>query len=193
MPTEKQVRRRRDPQRRMEEITAATERVIAARGIEGLTHRAVAEEAGVPLGATTYHFATKDDLIAAALTGAVDRYAAYLEEWVAQRPGLTPDQLAVLLTDVLLGCFGPQRDEQVMEFELYLAALRRPALRQLADRYVELSIQALTHYTDSVTATAAAATMNGLTLRGLAATTPPDRTSIEAILRRVLIPNDNLR
>ncbi|MEW2581165.1 TetR/AcrR family transcriptional regulator [Streptomyces syringium] len=180
------ARRRRDPQRRIEEITAATERVIAERGIEGLTHRAVAEKAGVPLGATTYHFATKGDLIAAALHSAVDRYAAYLQAWADQRPDLSPEQLVILLTDALLGCFGPQRDQQVMEFELYLAALRRPALRPIADRYIELSIQTLTRYTDPVTATAAAVAMNGLTLRGLAGTHTPTRADIEAILRRIL-------
>ncbi|MET9414706.1 TetR family transcriptional regulator [Streptomyces klenkii] len=54
--------RRRDPQRRIAELSAATEKVIAARGIEGLTHRAIAEEAGVPLGATTYHFAAMNGL-----------------------------------------------------------------------------------------------------------------------------------
>ncbi|MEW2576833.1 TetR/AcrR family transcriptional regulator [Streptomyces syringium] len=192
MPTERSARRRRDPQRRIEEISAATEKVIATRGIEGLTHRAVAEEADVPLGATTYHFATKDDLISAALQRAVDGYAAYLEDWVAQRPGLTAEQLTVLLTDVLLSCLGPQREQQVMEFELYLAALRRPALRPVADQYVELSIRALAHYTDPVTATAVAAAMNGLTLRGLAGTHPPARADIEAVLRRLLTPNPAL-
>src|SRR5882757_8396515 len=104
MAAEKPARRRRDPERRIEEITEATERVIAARGIEGLTHRAVAEEAGVPLGATTYHFATKDDLIQAALQQAYEHYAATLEDWVAQRPELTVEQYVVLLTDVLMSC-----------------------------------------------------------------------------------------
>ncbi|MEU1814776.1 TetR family transcriptional regulator [Streptomyces roseifaciens] len=185
-------RRRRDPQRRIAEIAAATERVIAGRGIEGLTHRAVAEEAGVPLGATTYHFATKDDLIAAALERSVDRFGAYLEDWVARRPELTPEQLTVLLTDALMGCFGPSRDTQVMEFELYMAALRRPALREVADRYMQLSIDALLPYTDPVTAHAATVAMNGITLRGLAGTRPPTRTEVESVLRRILTPNPAL-
>ncbi|GAA2716367.1 MULTISPECIES: TetR family transcriptional regulator [Streptomyces] len=186
------TRRRYDPKRRIEEITAATEQVIAERGIEGLTHRAVAEKAGVPLGATTYHFAAKDDLITAALQRAVDRYAAYLADWVAQRPELTPEQLTVLLTDALMGCFGPQRDQQVMEFELYLAALRRPALRPIADRFIELSVNALLPYVDELTARTAAVATNGLTLRGLAGTTPPTRAEVEGILRRILTPNPNL-
>ncbi len=179
-------RRRRDPQRRIEEIAAATERVIAARGVEGLTHRAVAEEAGVPLGATTYHFATKDDLIEAALRRSVDRYALYLEQWVAQRPELTREQLTVLLTDVLMGCFGPERDQRTVELELYLAALRRPALRAIADRDMELTVGALLAYVDPATAEAAAAAMTGLTLRGLAGSTPPARGEVEAVMRHVL-------
>ncbi|MFE0188097.1 TetR/AcrR family transcriptional regulator [Streptomyces sp. NPDC058989] len=186
------TKRRYDPKRRIAEITTATEKVIAERGIEGLTHRAVAEQAGVPLGATTYHFATKDDLIQAALQRAVDRYATYLADWVAQRPELTPEQLAVLLTDALMGCFGPQRDSQVMEFELYLAALRRPALRPIADRFIELSIDALMPYVDPLTARTAAVATNGLTMRGLASTTPPTRAEVEDILRRILTPNPDL-
>jgi DNA-binding transcriptional regulator YbjK len=38
--------------------------VLAARGVSGLTHRAVAKEAGVSLAATTYHFETKQDILA---------------------------------------------------------------------------------------------------------------------------------
>ncbi|MGW0732208.1 TetR/AcrR family transcriptional regulator [Streptomyces sp. NPDC002851] len=190
MPADKPPsRRRRDPERRIEEIIAATERVIADRGVEGLTHRAVATEAGVPLGATTYHFATKEDLLAAALARAVDRFSAYLHTWVAERPDLTHEQFAVLLTDALVHSFGTERDQQVLEFELYLAALRRPALRPIADRYHALNLWALNHYTDPDTATAAAAALNGISLRALATSTPPTRSEIETILRRILTPN----
>ncbi len=192
MAADQPARRRRDPARRIEEIAAATERVIAARGIEGLTHRAVAEAADVPLGATTYHFATKDDLIQAALQRAYDRYAAALEEWVARRPQLTATQLTVLLTDTLMGCFGSQRDQQVVQFELYLAALRRPALRPLADRYAETTAGLLLAYVDPVTAQAATAALHGLTLRGLAGTRLPTRGEVEEVLGRILTPNPAL-
>ncbi|MFD0412982.1 TetR/AcrR family transcriptional regulator [Streptomyces sp. NPDC127108] len=186
-------RRRRDPARRVEEIVEATERVIAARGVEGVTHRAVAAEAGVPLGATTYHFATKDDLIAAALRRSVDRFGAYLDEWVARRPDLTPEQCAVLLADAVLPpADGPERAQQVVDFELYLAALRRPALRAVAEEHNELSVRALARYTDQDTAAAAGAALMGISLRALASPTPPTRAEVERILRRVLIPNPAL-
>ncbi|MFH9069433.1 TetR/AcrR family transcriptional regulator [Streptomyces alboflavus] len=183
-------RRRRDPAQRIAEIVAATERVIAERGIEGLTHRAVAAEAGVPLGATTYHFATKDDLIAAALRRSVDRFGAYLDEWVARRPGLTPEQCAVLLADAVLPpADGPERDQQMVEFELYVAAMRRPALREIAEQHHRLSVRALAHYTDADTAEAAGVALMGVSLRALAAPEPPTRAEVERVLRRILVPN----
>ena len=40
-------------------------------GLAGLTHRAVADEAGVPLGSTTYYFADRNDLLVAAMHVAI--------------------------------------------------------------------------------------------------------------------------
>ena len=51
-------------------IALAAIEVVADRGVEGLTHRRVAAVAGIPLGSTTYHFATLDDLLAAAIAEA---------------------------------------------------------------------------------------------------------------------------
>lgn len=58
--------RRYDPERRQRIIDAAI-RVVAAKGIGGLSHRSAAAEADVPLGSTTYHFKTLDELMVAAL------------------------------------------------------------------------------------------------------------------------------
>ncbi|UFS97098.1 TetR/AcrR family transcriptional regulator [Nocardia huaxiensis] len=190
--TDKPARRRRDPAARVESLAAATERVIATKGIEGLTHRAVAAEAGMPLGATTYHFATKDDLIAAALERAVDRFAAYLESWHAAHPALAPAELVEALADSLLHSFDDDHDQYVLESELYLAALRRPALRPLADRYTALTYDTLRHYVDADTAAAASAAMSGLSLQGVARSTPLTRPELVAILRRVITPNPAL-
>lgn len=59
-------------ERRRLAILDATLRVIAAGGVDDVTHRRVAAEAGVPLGSTTYYFASRDDL----LREAFRRYAA---------------------------------------------------------------------------------------------------------------------
>ncbi|MGW1284542.1 TetR/AcrR family transcriptional regulator, partial [Streptomyces sp. NPDC002586] len=52
--------RRHDPERRQRIIDAAI-RVVGRDGIAGLSHRSVAAEADVPLGSTTYHFATLEE------------------------------------------------------------------------------------------------------------------------------------
>ncbi|MBM3141339.1 MAG: TetR family transcriptional regulator, partial [Chloroflexi bacterium] len=63
-------------------ILDAVLRVVADGGAEAVTHRRVAAEAGVPLGSTTYYFASRDDLLreafrrhAAAVYEAIDAIA----------------------------------------------------------------------------------------------------------------------
>lgn len=48
-------------------IVAATVRIVAREGVAAVTHRRVAAEAGVALSSTTWHFATKGDILEAAL------------------------------------------------------------------------------------------------------------------------------
>jgi DNA-binding transcriptional regulator YbjK len=48
---------------RRREILSAVLRVVAAGGVDAVTHRRVAAEAGVSLGSTTYHFDSRDELI----------------------------------------------------------------------------------------------------------------------------------
>jgi DNA-binding transcriptional regulator YbjK len=59
--TDRQGRDRERP------LMEATLRIIGRKGLDGVTHRAVAAEAGLSLGALTHHFATRDALIDAAL------------------------------------------------------------------------------------------------------------------------------
>lgn len=49
-------------------INRATLEIIKRSGMRGVRHRAVAKEAGVPLGATTYHFKNIEDLIVSAFS-----------------------------------------------------------------------------------------------------------------------------
>jgi len=63
-----------------ESIVSATVRIVAREGVSGVTHRRVAAEAGVSLSSTTWHYATKADILEAALHWSarreVDRIAA---------------------------------------------------------------------------------------------------------------------
>lgn len=115
--------RRYDPERRGRIIDAAI-RVVGAKGIAGLSHRSVAAEADVPLGSTTYHFASLDELLIAALRRSNENFARAMR---ASEALLAPDaDLAEALARLLGEWFSGGRGRPELEYELYLAALRRP-------------------------------------------------------------------
>ncbi|MCX4694017.1 TetR/AcrR family transcriptional regulator [Streptomyces sp. NBC_01408] len=177
------ARRRYDPERRQRIIDAAI-RVVGAKGIAGLSHRSAAAEADVPLGSTTYHFKTLDDLLVAALHQANQAFA----QAVAASPALADPEadlagaLARLLGEFLAG----DRSRVELEYELYLAALRRPALRPVAAQWCEAVSEALTPRTDPVTARALVAVMDGISLQVLLTDATYDEPYAREVLGRVL-------
>ncbi|MBT2390397.1 TetR family transcriptional regulator [Streptomyces sp. ISL-1] len=156
--------RRYDPERRQRIIDAAI-RVVGRSGIGGLSHRTVAAEADVPLGSTTYHFASLDELLVAALRQANEGFAAAVRKSGAL---VDPDaDLAEELSRVMGEWLGGERTGVELEYELYLAALRRPALRPVAAEWCEELAETLARRTDPVTARALVALMDGMCLQVL--------------------------
>lgn len=126
----------------------ATVRVIGRGGIAAVDHRAVAAEADVPLGSTTYYFESKEDMVAQALAHVAEREAerlrALAERGVLDQPGKSlPERLADELLDVWAG----DRVVLMAQYELYLESGRRQDLREAAAAwdaaYRELLAQAL--------------------------------------------------
>jgi DNA-binding transcriptional regulator YbjK len=72
-----------------ESIVAATVAIVAREGVGALTHRRVATEAGVSLSSTTWHFATKADILEAALHWTAEHEVARIAE-IADRLGGAP-------------------------------------------------------------------------------------------------------
>ncbi|AJP01464.1 TetR family transcriptional regulator [Streptomyces cyaneogriseus subsp. noncyanogenus] len=175
--------RRHDPDRRQRIIDAAL-RVVAEKGIAGLSHRSVAAEADVPLGSTTYHFRTLDDLLVAALRQADEGFAAV----IAAHPALADPRadLAGELARVLGEWLGGDRTGVELEYELYLAALRRPALRPVAAAWAEGVAERLARRTDPVTARALVALMDGICLQVLLTGAPYDEAYAREALARVV-------
>lgn len=119
--------------RRRRAILDATLRLLRDAGVGGVTHRAVAAEAGVSVALTTYHFASKDDLLEQALMVAAeettDDLRARLDSLPEFAPGAEVEQLAGALAGLLLDRLGDDRLSVVAVFELYVTAARRPELR----------------------------------------------------------------
>lgn len=106
-----------------DDIVRSVLEIIAENGIESVTHRSAAAKTGVSPGTVTYHFATRDSLIDAALTQYVSEYQAGLAEAVANQPILTRDALIRFL----VGTTALQPDHltlSIIEAEMALLAQR---------------------------------------------------------------------
>lgn len=159
-------------------------RVVGRSGIAGLSHRTVAAEADVPLGSTTYRFASLDELLVAALRRTNEGFAAAVRESGALAdPGTDlAAELARLMGQWLAG----GRTGVELEYELYLAALRRPALRPVAAEWTDGVVTALSARTDRATARALVALMDGICLQVLLTDTVYDEDHAAEMLGRLL-------
>ncbi|QGK70628.1 TetR family transcriptional regulator [Allosaccharopolyspora coralli] len=176
---------RRDPARR-ERIARAAIDVVADRGIDKLTHRAVAAAAGVPLGSTTYHFATLDDLLAVALQYAAQDDITQLRAWSERLGG--PHDLPSALADLVLHYLGPERTSTIVQHELYVAAMHRPALRDASTAWDDALVELFTAHTDRTTGRMVSTIFCGLLLQGMVRESTPGRDEIETLVRRALGP-----
>jgi TetR/AcrR family transcriptional regulator, regulator of biofilm formation and stress response len=171
---------------RREQILEAALRVIGRAGIHAVTHRAVAEEAAVPLGSTTYYFDSRDDLIRQALeyvaASEIERYGERAEEL---RDVKTAHALADRLIDELVAA-AEDRIAYIAEYELWLEAGRRPELREAAQswcdaeqRSVALAMEALGSGDPSTDASLVVAAIDGLGERVLAREDDPAEAANE--------------
>lgn len=175
--------RRYDPERRQRIVQAAI-RVIARNGIAGLSHRQVAAEADVPLGSTTYHFASRDDLLEVALRQVSEEWLVEVERWEQSVDPHLPfaDELVRLVEESLAG----DRKRAELEYELYLAALRHETLRPLAAECLDgLTALLCRRATDAAAARALAGAVDGLTLQALLTGRPLDRGELRAAFARI--------
>ena len=118
--------RRFEPERRDRNIDAAL-RVIARAGVGATTHRSVAKETGVPVGWTTYHFASLDELLTEAFIRHVDRLSHRFEARMALATTRTEVIDAVVAT--IEGDLTERAEDLAVKFELYGAASRRADLK----------------------------------------------------------------
>jgi len=169
-----------------ERILAATVEVIAEDGIAGLTHRAVAARADVSLAATTYYFASKDELLREALRGLAAEEAQQLR---AAEQALSPQEradaraVAARIAHVLAN-----QSRVGAKYELYLAAAREPEVRRDALSW----IAAFTDLAGAVVpgpwaARALVAAVDGLVLHHLATAGAVDEHGLARDVERLLV------
>jgi TetR/AcrR family transcriptional regulator, regulator of biofilm formation and stress response len=183
-PTGARPARRYDPDRRDRIIEAAVG-VIADHGVAHTTHRRIAAAADVPLGSLTYHFAGLDDLLAQAFRRQAERMSRSYE---AAFDGVsTRGQLIDAVTDLIHGGADADPRDWAVAYELYLAALRDPALRSVTESWMRTSRTVLERFMDPTTARGVDALIEGLVMHRTLATTPgATRDEIREIVTRQL-------
>ena len=177
--------RRHDPERRQRIVEAAIG-VIAEHGVAGTTHRLVAAAADVPLGSMTYHFTGLDDLLAQAFAVHAERMAVvYESHFAAVR---SRDDVVEAVTDLVHGDAGADDRDWAVSYELYLAALRDPALRTVTETWMRRSRAVLEQFVDTTTARGIDALIEGLVMHKVLATSPVDRAQTHEIIARAVRP-----
>ena len=114
-------------EQRRQAILAATLQVIGEGGIDAVTHRRVAAAAGVPLGSTSYYFASREALIREAFRG----YIASADVQIgALHEGGSESSIEGLARTMVRIVELEQREPCLLqaEYELILAASRDPEL-----------------------------------------------------------------
>jgi len=112
-----------------ERILEAAVRRIAADGIDGVRIARIAMDAGVSTALVHYHFATREALLAEALTYSFDRAG---DTRTSEGPERVRDMI-----EQCLPLPGEQERDWVLWVELWLRAVRHPELRPTAAKLYE--------------------------------------------------------
>lgn len=102
-----------------------------------MTHRRVAAEAALPVAATTYWFASKDELVAEAYRLAAARDVERIERVAASVAGAPADDLPGMIADLLVRELAEGRTALIAAYSLWIEAARRPTLREVEQGWTE--------------------------------------------------------
>jgi DNA-binding transcriptional regulator YbjK len=105
-------------QRVRDAIVSATVRIVAREGVAAVTHRRVAAEAGVSLSSTTWHYATKADILEAALVWTAEHEVASIAAIAERLETFAVPAWSDALADWLLDQLGAQRERTVALYRL---------------------------------------------------------------------------
>jgi len=122
---------------RRDRLIAAAIRVMTRDGVARATTRAIAQEAGMPLGVFHYAFHSKQELVTRVTETIAQRSKADIDAAVLS--GATDDLYQVILggLNAYFDHVVAHPDEHLVTYELTTAALRDPELEDVARRQYE--------------------------------------------------------
>ena len=174
---------RHDPEGRRRQIVCAAAELIPEVGLAKLTHRLVAQRAGVSLGSTTRYFANLDELRKAGLA----EMSEVLEEDLAatraklESEGVTAESLTEDIAEFL-----DQHELVRISIELMVAANADPVLRPLANQWADGLVEMLTPSLGPVVARGVVLIMDGATMHASVNERPLSKDMLREILATML-------
>jgi DNA-binding transcriptional regulator YbjK len=173
-------------------LLQTTLRLIADEGIDAVTHRSVAEAAGVPLGSTTYWFASRQDMLSQALEHFARLEIEKLREHLGAVLGrhLSRKRLVDEFTDLIAPQLGEARWRTIAQYALLNEAARQPELERVCREWTAAWQETVAEVFDSLRAPDPdlearmfLAMLDGLLLEQLAT---PDEDPKENVIRPTL-------
>ncbi|AZZ91338.1 TetR family transcriptional regulator [Hahella sp. KA22] len=155
-------------EQRRREILQAALRIVAKEGVQGVKHRAVAKEAGVPLASTTYYFKDINELITDAFMLFAEKSREKLEFFYSELRRLADvydaasvmedegrkrefaNALVEMGTNYVLGQVRHHKSELMSEQAFLMESVRDESLSALARRYKDAWLSGLVDFMQSL-------------------------------------------
>lgn len=183
---------------RKDKILDGVIELIATRGLEGVTHRAVDQAVGLPQGSTTYYFPKKTALIIAAAEQLADQLGKDCDELqvgfaeCVAKQGM--DAAIAYVGDYLVSYADNSRHLFLARLELTVASTRNDEFSDLGDllteaarRPIEFFLKLISDGSTDVPVETCAGLIDGITLMYATGQGPkPTTNQIAAVFRSIL-------
>ncbi|MGI2295632.1 TetR/AcrR family transcriptional regulator [Paenibacillus sp. GXUN7292] len=182
-PSSDQDKTKRDPQGRRDTIVKAAVELLVKHGPSAITHRKVAARAEVPLGSTTYYFASLEQLIEEALgrlADEIDQELSNVKLALAESDGDL-----MILVDIFHDYLHNRAQVQA-DAALYTAGAHRAELHPLALRWFDGLVGLLSGYTDRNTALAIAVFSDGAFVHAMLHEQPLEAAMLRSTLAAMI-------
>jgi DNA-binding transcriptional regulator YbjK len=177
---------------RRERLLEVTIELVAREGIDAVTHRRVAELAGVPLGSTTYYFTSREEMLVEALQSFGRQEIVALRARLAELPARRPSSRRYVdkLVEFMVPQLGDDHWRTLAQYTLLCETARRPELEPFAREWnqawwavLEEFFQALKVPDPGLEARMLLAMLDGFLMQQLAA---PDPDFVSGVLKPAL-------
>lgn len=175
--------RKRDPERRRQEILEAAAEIVVEQGAAALTHRAVAARSGLALGTMTRHFPSIDELRQAALQVLSDEIDQSLDE-VEREIASADDPVERCVTLMYESLLDFRQVHASMA--LVNAATTDAGLRSLALRWTDRLTDILASHFGRERAAALEVFLDGALMHAALHHMPLDRAAVGRVVRAIL-------